>query len=75
MGEADDGSEEDGDNRCEREVAIDRGRAALGGFGFGGGFPLQQALSGDHAADHGANDGVDGHHGLVGQKRKGEQAW
>ena len=30
MGEAHDGSEEDGDNRCEREVAVDRGRAALG---------------------------------------------
>src|ERR1700691_302998 len=73
MGDTDDESDERGENRRESEVAIDGGYAALRSFGFGGGFPLQQALPGDHAADHGANDGVDGHHGLVREKRESEQ--
>ncbi len=71
---ADDDGKEHGDDGRECEVAIDSGGAALGGFGLGGGLPFEEALAGDEAADHGADDGVDGHHGLVREKGEGEQS-
>ena len=74
MGEAHDGSEEDGDNRRERRGSGRPGRAALGCDSASAAvshssrrFPviMRRTLS--------AHDGVDGQQGLVGQKREGEE--